>query len=116
MELEQRNEEGRRRELAAFLKKKRARVKPLESGIALMTRRRTPGLRREEVAELSGVSASWYTWLEQGRDIRPSPEFLTRLSRVLRLNPFELNHLFDLAGRTPPDSLANHREESPVLA
>lgn len=62
---------------------------------------------------MAGVSASWYTWLEQGRDIRPSPEFLTRLSRVLRLNPFELNHLFDLAGRTPPDSLADNQEEVP---
>lgn len=63
---------------------------------------------------MAGVSASWYTWLEQGRDIHPSIEFLTRLSKVLRLNPHETNHLFNLAGKTPPESLDGNQEEVPA--
>jgi transcriptional regulator with XRE-family HTH domain len=107
----QKDDAERRKELADFLKTRRARVKPPENGYFPFSRRRTPGLRREEVAEMTGVSASWYTWLEQGRDIRPSPELLTRLSNVLHLNPFETSHLFDLAGRIPPgDDEANHEE------
>ena len=65
-------------------------------------RRRTPGLRREEVALLAGVSVSWYTWLEQGRDIGVSAEVLTRLSTVLRLDDAESLHLFALSSRRPP--------------
>jgi transcriptional regulator with XRE-family HTH domain len=102
-----------RKELADFLKTRRARVKPPESGDFPFSRRRTPGLRREEVAEMTGVSASWYTWLEQGRDIRPSPELLSRLSKVLHLDPFETNHLFDLAGRIPPEDRGAKHEEVP---
>jgi len=60
-------------------------------------RRRTPGLRREEVAQLAGVSVSWYTWLEQGRDMRPSPSVLDAISRVLRLTAAERAHVFHLA-------------------
>jgi transcriptional regulator with XRE-family HTH domain len=107
------DDEARRKELADFLKTRRARVKPPENGYFPFSRRRTPGLRREEVAEMTGVSASWYTWLEQGRDIHPSPELLTRLSNVLHLNPFETNHLFDLAGRIQPEDHETKHEEVP---
>jgi transcriptional regulator with XRE-family HTH domain len=76
-----------------------------------LSRRRTPGLRREEVAEMAGVSSSWYTWLEQGRNIQPSAEFLTRLAQVLQLNPYEAKHLFDLAGKNFPQELdTSHRD------
>ncbi|MQY15640.1 hypothetical protein SRB5_58270 [Streptomyces sp. RB5] len=61
-------------------------------------RRRTPGLRREEVAQLSGVGVTWYTWLEQGRDINASPQVLDAVARTLRLDPAEREHLYDLAG------------------
>jgi transcriptional regulator with XRE-family HTH domain len=109
----QKNDEERRKELADFLKIRRARVKPPENGYFHLSRRRTPGLRREEVAEMTGVSASWYTWLEQGRDIRPSSELLTQLSKALRLDPFETNHLFNLAGRTPPEDHEASHEKVP---
>jgi transcriptional regulator with XRE-family HTH domain len=111
--LSHRNDEDRRKELADFIKIRRARVKPSESRHPFSSHRRTPGLRREEVAEMAGVSASWYTWLEQARDIRPSVEFLIRLSQVLHLNPFESNHLFNLAGRIPPEALETNRQEVP---
>lgn len=65
-------------------------------------RRRTPGLRREEVANLAGVGLTWYTWLEQGRDIRVSPEVLRGIARALLLEPAERAHLFRLAGHAPP--------------
>ncbi len=64
--------------------------------------RRTPGLRREEVAQLAGVGVSWYTWLEQGRDINASPEVLEAVGRALQLNEAERAHLFVLAGLNPP--------------
>jgi len=109
----QRDDRERREELADFLKTRRARVKPAENEFFQLSRRRTPGLRREEVAEMTGVSASWYTWLEQARDIRPSPELLSRLSKVLRLNPAETSHLFHLAGIVPPESFETSHEEVP---
>jgi len=109
----QKDDRDRREELAEFLKTRRARVKPSESEYFQLSRRRTPGLRREEVAEMTGVSSSWYTWLEQGREIRPSPELLNRLSKVLRLNASETSHLFHLAGRTPPESFDVNQEEVP---
>jgi len=63
----------RQAELGAFVRERRGRVTPQDVGLPNGGRRRTPGLRREEVAQLAGVSMSWYTWLEQGRDMRPSP-------------------------------------------
>jgi transcriptional regulator with XRE-family HTH domain len=108
-----RDDEERRKELADFLKTRRARVKPPANGYFQLSRRRTPGLRREEVAEMTGVSAAWYTWLEQGRDIHPSSELLSRLGEVLHLNQFEISHLFDLAGRTPVDENPFTPEEVP---
>jgi transcriptional regulator with XRE-family HTH domain len=96
-------ESDRHHELAEFLRSRRARVSPEQIGLPRGTRRRTPGLRREEVAMLAGVSPEWYTWLEQGRDIHVSGQLLERLARVLRLDETERAHLFLLALRqTPP--------------
>lgn len=93
----------RRSELREFLMSRRARVSPAEAGLPDGGgRRRTPGLRREEVAVLAGVGASWYQWLEQGRDISVSPQVLDSVARVLRLNNAERRHLYVLAGMNPP--------------
>jgi transcriptional regulator with XRE-family HTH domain len=89
---------SRRDELRAFLRSRRARLSPADVGLPDNGgRRRTPGLRREEVAALAGVGVSWYTWLEQGRDINPSPEVLDALARALRLDTAERRTLFALA-------------------
>ncbi|MEU6271600.1 helix-turn-helix transcriptional regulator [Streptomyces populi] len=93
----------RRPELREFLMSRRARVSPAEAGLPDGgARRRTPGLRREEVAVLAGVGASWYQWLEQGRDISVSPQVLDSVARVLRLSNIERRHLYTLAGLNPP--------------
>ncbi|MEW1739607.1 helix-turn-helix transcriptional regulator [Nocardia beijingensis] len=93
----------RRRELLRdFLRARRERVRPEDAGIPATGRRRTPGLRREEVAVLAGVGVSWYTWLEQGRDITVSDEVLDAIARVLRLSAPERIHLYLLAGLNPP--------------
>jgi transcriptional regulator with XRE-family HTH domain len=91
-----------RAELSEFLKSRRARIAPATVGLPNGRRRRTPGLRREEVADLAGVGLTWYTWLEQGRDIRVSAEVLTAIARALQLEPAERAHLFRLAGHAPP--------------
>jgi hypothetical protein len=90
--------ELRRRELAAFLRSRRERLSPEEVGLPPGGRRRTPGLRREEVAQLAGVGITWYTWLEQARDIHVSEQVLEAISRTLLLDPHERSHLFTLAG------------------
>ncbi|XBS71514.1 helix-turn-helix transcriptional regulator [Acerihabitans sp. KWT182] len=95
------NSPEQRRELGAFLCVRRGRLEPGDFGLPKGPRR-TPGLRREEVALLAGVSVSWYTWLEQGRDIQPSADALARISRVLKLNAVESAHLFALSSREPP--------------
>src|SRR5262249_42019546 len=88
----------RRDELRAFLRSRRARLSPADVGLPEDGgRRRTPGLRREELAALAGVGVSWYTWLEQGRDINPSPEVLDALAQTLRLDAAERRTLFALA-------------------
>ena len=92
----------RHHELAAFLRSRRARLSPEQVGLPRGTRRRTPGLRREEVAMLAGVSPEWYTWLEQGRDIHVSVQVLERLARVLQLDVNERAHVFLLALSQPP--------------
>jgi transcriptional regulator with XRE-family HTH domain len=88
----------RRRELGAFLRSRRERIKPEQVGLHTLRRRRTPGLRREEVAQLAGVGVTWYTWLEQGRDINPSPQVLDAIARTLQFDAHEHAHLFTLAG------------------
>tara|TARA_R110001583_G_scaffold9186_2_gene43284 strand:- start:19613 stop:20509 length:897 start_codon:yes stop_codon:yes gene_type:complete len=94
-----------RTELAEFLRNRRAAVTPGMAGLAASKRRRTPGLRREEVAMLAGVGLSWYTWLEQGRDINVSVAFLENVARALGLTEIERRHLFLLAHRRPPPVL-----------
>ena len=84
----------RRRELSSFLRTRRARISPADTGLPSGARRRTPGLRREEVAQLAGMSATWYTWLEQARPISVSADMLDRLARVLRLDGIERVQLF----------------------
>src|SRR4249919_2735830 len=102
----------RRHELAAFLRSRRERITPEDAGLPGGYRRRTAGLRREEVAQLSGVGVTWYTWLEQGRPIRASVQVLEAVARTLQLDPIERRHLFRLA--EVPDT--THPDESgPVL-
>ncbi|MEU6848800.1 helix-turn-helix transcriptional regulator [Actinacidiphila alni] len=93
-----------RKELGRFLRSRRERADPSAAvtGLPPGGRRRTPGLRREEVSLLSGVSVTWYTWLEQGRDIKVSPQVLLALARALALDEVERAHLFRLAGAEPP--------------
>lgn len=88
----------RRADLAEFLRERRRAIDPHSVGLPGGPGRRTPGLRREEVAQLAGVSVSWYTWLEQGRPIKPSVDVLEALARTLRLDPVEREHLMALAG------------------
>src|ERR1700733_9963246 len=88
---------SRRRELGEFLRSRRERIAPEDVGLPPASRRRTPGLRREEVATLAGVGVTWYTWLEQGRDINASPQVLGSVARTLLLDPHEREHLFRLA-------------------
>jgi transcriptional regulator with XRE-family HTH domain len=91
-------DEIRRRELGAFLRSRRERITPEQVGLRHSRRRRTPGLRREEVAQLAGVGVTWYTWLEQGRDIHASAQVLDAIARTLLFDPHERAHLFTLAG------------------
>ncbi|MCX5168906.1 helix-turn-helix transcriptional regulator [Streptomyces antibioticus] len=97
----------RRHELAAFLRSRRERITPEQVGLPRGTRRRTPGLRREEVAHLSAVGVTWYTWLEQARDIHVSVQVLDALARTLLLDRSERAHLFRLAGATDPTPAAH---------
>jgi transcriptional regulator with XRE-family HTH domain len=92
----------RRHELAAFLRSRRERIAPEQVGLPRGRRRRTPGLRREEVAQLSAVGVTWYTWLEQARDIQVSVQVLDALARALLLDASERAHLFQLAGAVDP--------------
>ncbi|UNZ19431.1 helix-turn-helix transcriptional regulator [Streptomyces sp. 891-h] len=96
----------RRELLAAFLRSRRERIKPEQVGLPRGPRRRTPGLRREEVAHLSSVGVTWYTWLEQARDIQVSAQVLDSLSRALMLDTSERAHLFALAGTADPTPAA----------
>ncbi|MGK4584336.1 helix-turn-helix transcriptional regulator [Kitasatospora sp. HPMI-4] len=90
-----------RRQLAGFLRSRRERITPAEVGLPAGPRRRTPGLRREEVAQLAFISAEYYTRLEQARGPRPSREVLAGLARALRLSDAERDHLHHLAGAPP---------------
>jgi len=106
----------RRAELADFLRKRRAGLQPGDVGLPNGGRRRTPGLRREEVAQLAGVGSTWYTWLEQGRDVKASIEVLEAISRALRLSPAERVHLILLGrGEEAPACAAPAERVSPTL-
>ncbi len=100
--MEQVNDETRRRELAEFLRSRRERLSPEEAGLPSGRRRRTPGLRREEVAELAGIGTTWYTWLEQARDIKPSEGALREIAQALRLDTTERRYFLELASERAP--------------
>ncbi len=105
----------RRRELAAFLRSRRERIAPQQVGLPPANRRRTPGLRREEVATLAGVGVTWYTWLEQGRDINASQQVLDAVARTLLLDAHERAHLFTLAGTADDSAAAECRSLPPTV-
>jgi len=116
MVIQQQQQEYRLQELGDFLRTRRARLTPEDVGLPRGSRRKTPGLRREEVAQLVGVSVDWYTWLEQGRAIMPSTQVLERLVQTLRLDANERSHLFLLAHQQPPPALLLEPEVvSPAL-
>ena len=108
---------ARRRQSGEFLRSRRERLTPSDVGLPNGFRRRTPGLRREEVALLAGVGTTWYTWLEQGRDVRPSAEVLAALADALRLDAAERRHLYILNDRPPPEPGSTGPEivEQPLL-
>ncbi|MFI2609930.1 helix-turn-helix transcriptional regulator [Kitasatospora sp. NPDC018619] len=99
-----------RRELAGFLRSRRERIAPADVGLPVGPRRRTPGLRREEVAQLAFISTEYYTRLEQARGPRPSREVIAGLARALRLSDAEGDHLHHLAGAPPGPSAGPSRE------
>ena len=101
-----------RQQLTEFLKGCRARLSPSQMGLPEQGRRRTPGLRREDVAALAGVSVTWYTWLEQARDIKVSAEVLDRICSTLCLSSEERDYLFALVQRRAPPHM--HAAEEPV--
>ncbi|MGY5126779.1 helix-turn-helix transcriptional regulator [Streptomyces nigrescens] len=105
-----------RRQLGAFLRSRRARLTPDEVGLPQTARRRTPGLCREELALLAGISATWYTYLEQGREIRASEQVLTALAEALRLDRHERAHLRQLAGHAPADEPGERDPLTPEAA
>ncbi|MEU5087686.1 helix-turn-helix transcriptional regulator [Streptomyces sp. NPDC021356] len=106
-----------RQELARFLRERRAALRPHELGLPAGLPRRTPGLRREEVAELAHMSVDYYTRLEQARGPRPSPRILDGLAQALRLAPAERSHLFRLAGTSaPPPATGAVRRVRPHVA
>jgi transcriptional regulator with XRE-family HTH domain len=107
------NKQERRSELGEFLKARRAQVRPADVGLPGGDRRRTPGLRREEVALLAGVGITWYTWLEQGRPINASAQVLDSVARTLQLGRPEREHLYRLAAATPlrPERTADPDED-----
>jgi transcriptional regulator with XRE-family HTH domain len=107
----------RRQALAAFLRTRRARLSPAEVGLPTRSKRRTPGLRREEVADLANMGVSWYTLLEQGQDVHPSKPVLESVARALRLTPAEEHHLFLLAGHIlSAQGAAEEEEVTPTLS
>ena len=107
-----------RRELGDFVRSLREKRGPAELGLPAGSRRRTPGLRREEVAQLCGLSVTWYTWLEQGRDMSLSTAALARFANALKLGRAERAYLFELADRRDPEQGGKESEPIPpaVLA
>ena len=106
----------RRQALAAFLRTRRTRLQPADVGLPARSRRRTPGLRREEVAELANIGVSWYTLLEQGHDVHPSRQVLESLAQALRLTTAEEQHLFLLASQElPAKMIVEEAQVTPAL-
>jgi hypothetical protein len=101
--------------LAEFLRRRREAVQPADVGLPSTARRRTPGLRREEVAVLAHISTDFYERLEQRRGSRPSEQTVATLSRALRLSPEEREHLYALAGHNPPPRVYRTDHPSPGL-
>ncbi len=115
------NNQARLQALSQFLKGKRARIAPQAVGLNGGLRRRTPGLRREEVAQLAGLSTTWYTWLEQGRDIQVSASVLENVASALQMTTDERKYLFSLAldkssNMLPAASVEEQPQISPSLA
>ncbi len=107
----------RRSELAHFLRTRRSHLSPADVGLPRIARRKTAGLRREEVAQLASVGVTWYTWLEQGRDITVSTQVLESLAQTFRLTPAEKAYLFLLAGQaSPPHPVPLQEHVSPFLS
>lgn len=104
-----------RAELAAFLRARRARLSPRDAGLPELGRRRTPGLRRQEVAQLAGISIDYYIRLEQGRGPHPSRQVLSALARALMLGGDERDYLFRIAGEAPPQPVRPSREITPGI-
>ncbi|WP_217554612.1 helix-turn-helix transcriptional regulator [Streptomyces sp. GbtcB6] len=104
-----------RDELGAFLRARREATDPAAAGFRSGPRRRTPGLRREELAQLAGLSVTWYTWLEQGRDISVSRQVIESLARALRLSGPQRAHLFTLAALVPPPAGPGPAKVDPLL-
>lgn len=94
-----------RKQLGAFLRARRESLDPQRLGLPCSGRRRTPGLRREEVAMLADVGVTWYTWLEQGREVNPSVAVMQAVAEALQCSELETRHLFVLAGLTPLESV-----------
>lgn len=105
----------RRQTLADFLRQRRESLSPGDVGLPPGLRRRTPGLRREEVAQLANIGTSWYVWLEQGRNVHPSAQVLESLAQALKLTQNERRHLFLLAGQLMPPSSQTEEIVSPAL-
>ncbi len=103
----------RRKELGAFLQTIRGRSQPADYGFPAGNRRRTAGLRREEMAQLIGISPTWYTWIEQGREVNISAEALARLAASLRLTRGERAYLFEIADRRDPQGHQTESDEVP---
>jgi transcriptional regulator with XRE-family HTH domain len=105
----------RRADLATFLRARRARVSPQDAGLPAVGPRRTPGLRRQEVAQLAGMSVDYYIRLEQGRGPHPSRQVLSALARALMLRAGERDYLFRMAGVAPPQPARPSREITPGI-
>ncbi len=102
-------------ELGAFLRSRRARITPAEVGLPTGPRRRVPGLRRDEVAQLAGASVDYYTELERGRGTQPSAQMLGALARALRMDQDERDHLHRLADRQPPAATGTSTHVQPAM-
>jgi len=109
------NTSNRYKELGRFLKSRRDKMKPQQIGLPTGARRRAPGLRREEVAQLAGIGLTWYTWLEQGRAINVSDAVLESLARVYLLTEEERRHLYALANKPYEEDEEDHQTVSDTL-